>query len=127
MRQARAFRLTGRAGRIGKMRDRVLIGWIRWAWKIRGQQFRQALGAKLRAIHAKEMLDASRARGGGADLRSHVVGVDHDARRVIGKVIVELVRESYIDQRRNGTDAPARKQAKHVIHTIMREDGNAIA
>src|SRR5580704_9678199 len=109
------------------MRDRVLICRIRWGRKTRGQQLRQALGTNLRAIHANEMLDASGARGSGADLRSHVVGLDHDARRVIGKVIVELVHESNVDQRRNGANAPAGKQAEQVIHAVMREDGNAVA
>ena len=55
------------------------------------------------------------------------MGVDHDARGVIGEVIGKLIGETHVDQRGNCADAPARQQTDHVVHTVVGEDRDAVA
>ena len=57
----------------------------------------------------------------------HVVGVDHDARLVVGEIVVELVGESHVDQRGDGADPPAGEQAHQIVHAVMGEDRDAVA
>ncbi len=53
---------------------------------------------------------------------AHVVGVDHDARLVVGEVIVELVGEAHVHQRGDRADAPAGEQAEQIVHAVVGED-----
>ena len=66
---------------------------------------------------------AAAARTGAA----HIVRVDDDGRRVIGKIIIELVDKAHIDEGRDRADPPAGKQSERIVHTVVGEDGDAIA
>ena len=46
---------------------------------------------------------------------------------MVAKVIVELVGEAHVDERRDGADAPAGEQRHQVIEAVVGEDRHAIA
>jgi hypothetical protein len=63
---------------------------------------------------------------GAADRIEHVVGVDDDARFMIGEVVFKLVGEAHVDQGCNRADPPAGEQAEQIVHAVVGEDGDAI-
>jgi hypothetical protein len=72
------------------------------------------------------MRDTRHARRGSTNALAHVVRVDHGDRCVVSEVILEFVREAHIDERSDGADAPASKQAKDIIHAVVRKDGDTV-
>lgn len=86
-----------------------------------------ASSASRRPVHAHEAADAGNRGGRAADLLAQIVGVDHHGRRVIGEVIVQLIGEAHVDERRNRADAPAGEQCHQVVHAVVRHDADAVA
>ena len=127
VREARALRLAGRAGRVGEMRDGAFVGRIGRRRQVCRQELGQTLRAALRPVHADEVLDARHARGCSAHRATHIVRVYDDGRRVIGKIIIKLVDKAHIDEGRDRADPPAGKQSERIVHTVVGEDGHAIA
>ena len=55
------------------------------------------------------------------------MGVDHDLRLVIGEIIVELVGEFDVDQRRDRPQPPGAQHGQDVIQAVMGEDRDPVA
>jgi hypothetical protein len=107
--------------------NRVFVSRIRRRRELGGQQVRKALGCLLRTIHANDLLYGSALPRRSPHDVAHIVGIDHQARRMVVEIVFEFVGEPHVHQRRDGADAPARKQTDQIVHAIVREDRDAIA
>ena len=81
----------------------------------------------LRAIHADELFHRFALARRPPHRVAHIVGVDHQARRMVVEIIFEFVGELHIDQCGDRADTPTGEHPDQVIQPVMRKDGNAIA